>query len=120
MTTVIMGRAAVPLVVLLTGTPVEQSPRIFPTLNRYSRASFEPIRSISGSPTNTGFPGVEKGAAGSGGRAGRARTRSGDGEGGRDRGRVAPVWARSARGCCGDRGTRIAEPDPGVGIVLRL
>jgi hypothetical protein len=33
----------------------------------------------------------EKGAAGSWGRAGRARTRSGDGEGwGRDRGRVTP------------------------------
>jgi hypothetical protein len=72
MTTVIMGRAAVPQVVLLTGTPAEQSPRIFPIVNRYFRASFalESIRSISGSPTNTGFPRVEKTAADSGGDSG--------------------------------------------------
>src|ERR1700734_3925197 len=41
---------------------------------------------------------AEKGAAGSWGRAGRARTRSGDGEGwGRDRVRVAPVFVRNQR-----------------------
>src|SRR5580704_18699363 len=41
---------------------------------------------------------AEKGAAGSWGRAGRARTRSGDGEGwGRDRARVAPLFVRNQR-----------------------
>src|SRR4029077_11263920 len=40
----------------------------------------------------------KKGAAGSWGRAGRARTRSGDGEGwGRDRARVAPLFVCSQR-----------------------
>src|SRR5882724_7105962 len=83
----------------------------------------------------------EKGAAGPGGRAGRAQTRSGDGEGwGRDRARVTPfssspsarrislcrdqrdvfALSRSARrGGSGGR-TRIAERDPDVRIVLRL
>src|SRR5438874_8090120 len=43
-------------------------------------------------PYTTLFRSIQKSAAGSGGRAGRAQTRSGDGEGwGRDRVRVAPL-----------------------------
>src|SRR5580692_5537948 len=65
---------------------------------------------------------AEKGAAGSWGRAGRARTRSGDGEGwGRDRARVAPVFvSQSVRGGGERHRARFAERDPDVRIGLRL
>src|ERR1700685_2845837 len=65
---------------------------------------------------------AKKGAAGSWGRAGRARTRSGDGEGwGRDRARVAPVFgSQSVRGCGERHRARFAERDPYIRIGLRL
>jgi hypothetical protein len=69
-------------------TPAEQTPRIFPDSNRNVRALFRRESTGAGirSPISAWFCRIEKVAAGSWGRAGRARTRSGDGEGwGRDR-----------------------------------
>src|SRR6185503_2607630 len=66
------------------------------------------------------FTASKKVAARPWGRPGRARTRSGDGEGwGRDRGRGAPCLVSVRRGCRGGR-VGVAEPDPHVGIRLRL
>src|ERR1700683_3737550 len=64
----------------------------------------------------------QKGAASPWGRTGRARTRSGDGEGwGRDRARVAPLFlSQSVRGCGERHRARFAERDPYIRIGLRL
>src|ERR1700686_5605327 len=64
----------------------------------------------------------KKGAASPWGRTGRARTRSGDGEGwGRDRARVATVFGpQSVRGWGERPRARFAERDPDIRIGLRL
>jgi hypothetical protein len=78
---------------LWAGTEGEHIPRIFHGSNRSVRASLRCLASwkISKDQHRCGIFPNQKGAAAPGGRGGRARTRSGDGEGwGRDRGRVAP------------------------------
>src|SRR6516225_10126307 len=68
----------------------------------------------------TGFSSLCKESGRPRGKAGRARTRSGDGEGGRDRERVAPLWLPSARGRRGNGRARVAQRDPKVWVGLRL
>src|SRR5262249_37830461 len=78
-------------IVHATRTNGERSPQIFHALGRELHASFGSLAwcLVLRSPVKSGLSRIKKGAAGCGGRAGRARTRSGDGEGwGRDRGRV--------------------------------